>query len=93
MNTNHNKFTHILICILLIALTAFLSVSIYAKILEIRQLTYDLRYKETVNSTSDYPYEYIYKRLDRETGEIEVVCMVFDEKSGKWVTKDFCIDE
>ena len=40
---------------------------------ELAQTLYDLRYKETINSTLEYPYTYIYRKYDRTTGEVTIV--------------------
>lgn len=60
---------------------------------ELRQVEYDYRYKETVNSSSEYPYQYVYRRYDRYTGDVQVVINIYDVNSEQWITREPKIDQ
>lgn len=78
-----DKTINALIKILVVACIIFVCLSAYEKFLKIRQSAYDLRYKETINSSIEYPYNYIYRRYDRETGEIIIVANGLNDQ-GDW---------
>ena len=76
------KFNQTLITLLLLISIAFVGLSCYKKIVDIQQAEFDLKYKETVNSSIEYPYDCIYRRLNRQTGEVHVIVSYLDEENG-----------
>lgn len=60
---------------------------------ELRQIEYDYRYKETINSSSEHPYLYIYRKYDRYTGDIQVVINGYDDATEQWITREPKVDQ
>lgn len=86
------KFNQTLITLLLLISIAFVGLSCYKKIVDIQQAEFDLKYKETVNSSIEYPYDCIYRRIDRETGIAEVIS-VNTYSDGMWISLPMPVNE